>query len=159
MAAANSKSLLRVYEKAEGIFQRLAALVVSFGELRKMALEYFLQQNTPVSRCGMSYCCCSCCPHAKCLRKHGATQSAVTYSPLLRVQRLESSNSHIMLCTAKPVCDGAPRSAEPFATFRTKTPTPTYQLAISDQGRPVPNRREARTRAFARGSRLEKDVS
>lgn len=29
MAAANSKSLLRVYEKAEGIFQRLAALVVS----------------------------------------------------------------------------------------------------------------------------------
>lgn len=29
MAAANSQSLLRVYEKAEGIFQRLAALVVS----------------------------------------------------------------------------------------------------------------------------------
>lgn len=29
MAASNSKSLLRVYEKAEGIFQRLAALVVS----------------------------------------------------------------------------------------------------------------------------------
>lgn len=29
MAAANSNSLLRVYEKAEGIFQRLAALVVS----------------------------------------------------------------------------------------------------------------------------------
>lgn len=29
MAAANSKSLLRVYEKAEGIFQRLAALIVS----------------------------------------------------------------------------------------------------------------------------------
>ena len=29
MAAANSKSLLRVYEKAEGIFQRLASLLVS----------------------------------------------------------------------------------------------------------------------------------
>lgn len=29
MAAANSESLLRVYEKAEGIFQRLATLVVS----------------------------------------------------------------------------------------------------------------------------------
>lgn len=35
MAAANSKSLLRVYEKAEGIFQRLAALVVSFTEVSK----------------------------------------------------------------------------------------------------------------------------
>ncbi|CAM9203957.1 unnamed protein product, partial [Ectocarpus fasciculatus] len=30
MAAANSKSLLRVYEKAEGIFQRLAALVETY---------------------------------------------------------------------------------------------------------------------------------